>query len=346
MADWLVGCDGAHSIVRHTLGAPFSGETLDSDWMLADVHMRGYPRPDSEASVYWHRDGAFIIFPISPGRYRVLADLPASGADHPPAPTLEQVQAMIDRRGPAGLVAFDPIWLTGFRINGRKVSSYRWGRIFLAGDAAHVHSPAGGQGMNTGMQDAFNLAWKLALVVRGECDEHLLDSYSPERSKVGDEVLKAAGRLTTVGTMRNPVAQTVRNLVGHIMFGLAPVQHAIADTMTEVAIGYPDSPLNGASLSGAGPKPGERMPPTAGAMPVGSGATPRFALFAEKTAAIDDLLRRFEELLDPDVRLPVREDGIWLVRPNGYTACSTTDPGVMAGYLGGLLQPSARNSMG
>ena len=166
-ADWLVGCDGAHSAVRHTLGAPFSGETLDSDWMLADVYMRGYPRPDSEASVYWHRDGAFIIFPISPGRYRVLADLPASGADHPPAPTLEQVQAMIDRRGPAGLVAFDPIWLTGFRINGRKVSSYRWGRIFLAGDAAHVHSPAGGQGMNTGMQDAFNLAWKLALVVRG-----------------------------------------------------------------------------------------------------------------------------------------------------------------------------------
>ena len=160
---------------------------------------------------------------------------------------------MIDRRGPAGLVAFDPIWLTGFRINGRKVSSYRWGRIFLAGDAAHVHSPAGGQGMNTGMQDAFNLAWKLALAVRGECDEHLLDSYSPERSKVGDEVLKAAGRLTTVRTMRNPVAQTVRNLVGHIMLGLAPVQHPFADTMTEVAIGYPDSPLNGASLSGAGP---------------------------------------------------------------------------------------------
>jgi 2-polyprenyl-6-methoxyphenol hydroxylase-like FAD-dependent oxidoreductase len=345
-ADWLVGCDGAHSAARHTLGAPFSGETLDSDWMLADVHMRGYPRPDNEASVYWHRDGAFIIFPISPGRYRVLADLPASGAEHPPAPTLEQVQAMIDRRGPAGLVAFDPIWLAGFRINGRKVSSYRWGRTFLAGDAAHVHSPAGGQGMNTGMQDAFNLAWKLALVVRGECDEHLLDSYSPERSKVGDEVLKAAGRLTTVGTMRNPVAQTVRNLVGHIMFGLAPVQHAFADTMSEVAIGYPDSPLNGASLSGAGPKPGERMPPTAGAMPVGSGATPRFALFAEKTAAIDDLLRRFEELLDPDVRLPVRKDGIWLVRPDGYTASSTTDPGVIAGYLGGLLQPRARNSMG
>src|SRR5580700_3276274 len=121
---------------------------------------------------------------------------------------------MIDRRGPPGMVAFDPIWLAGFRINGRKVANYRWGRAFLAGDAAHVHSPAGGQGMNTGMQDAFNLAWKLALVVLGKCDEHLLDSYSPERSKIGDEVLKGAERLTAVGTMRNPIAQSVRNLVG------------------------------------------------------------------------------------------------------------------------------------
>src|SRR6516165_8188395 len=126
--------------------------------------MRGYPYPDSEMSVYWHREGVFLIFPIFPGRYRVVADLPPSGGEHPQAPTLEKVQAVIDRRGPSGLVAFDPIWLTGFRINGRKVSYNRWGRAFLAGDAAHVHSPAGGQGMNTGMQDAFNLAWKLALV--------------------------------------------------------------------------------------------------------------------------------------------------------------------------------------
>jgi 2-polyprenyl-6-methoxyphenol hydroxylase-like FAD-dependent oxidoreductase len=83
-ARWLIGCDGAHSAVRHTLGAPFTSETMDSDWILADVHMTGYPYPDSEASVYWHRDGAFVIFPISPGRYRVLADLPPSGAEHPP----------------------------------------------------------------------------------------------------------------------------------------------------------------------------------------------------------------------------------------------------------------------
>ena len=338
-ADWLIGCDGAHSAVRHGLGAAFAGETMKSDWMLADIHMTGYPFPDSEMSVYWHRDGVFVNFPISPGRYRVIADLPAGGAEHPPAPTLEQVQAIMDQRGPSGLRAFDPIWLAGFRINGRKVASYRWGRVFLAGDAAHVHSPAGGQGMNTGMQDAFNLAWKLALVVRGTCDERLLDSYSPERSAIGDEVLKAAGRLTAVGTLKNPVAQTVRNLVGHVMLGLGPVQHAIAATMTEVTIGYPRSPLNGPALAGAGPKPGERVVPIAGQAPVGSGGTPRFALFAEKNATTAELARRFERLLDPDIRPPFHEGGIWLARPDGYVACSSRDADAVASYLEGLVRP-------
>jgi 2-polyprenyl-6-methoxyphenol hydroxylase-like FAD-dependent oxidoreductase len=337
---WLIGCDGAHSAVRHGVGAPFVGETMDADFLLADIHMTGYPYPDSEMSVYWHRDGIFVIFPISPGRYRVIADLLSTGAERPPTPTLEQVQAIIDRRGPKGLRAFDPIWLAGFRINGRKVASYRWGRVFLAGDAAHVHSPAGGQGMNTGMQDAINLAWKLSLVVRGTCDEHLLESYSPERSGVGEQVLKAADRLTEVGTMRNPVAQTVRNLVSHLMLGLSPVRHAIADTMTEVTIGYRESPLNGPSLAGAGPKPGERVVPIAGQVPVGSGNTPRFALFAEKTAATADLIRKFETLLDPDIRLPFDKGGIWLVRPDGYVACSSRDADIVARYLDGIVRPS------
>jgi 2-polyprenyl-6-methoxyphenol hydroxylase-like FAD-dependent oxidoreductase len=342
-ADWLVGCDGAHSAVRHVVGAPFVGETLESDWILADVHMTGYPCPDSEASVHWHRDGVFVIFPISPGRYRVLADLPPSGADHPPAPTLEQVQAIIDRRGPLGLVAFDPIWLAGFRINGRKVASYRWGRAFLVGDAAHVHSPAGGQGMNTGMQDAFNLAWKLALVVRRTCDERLLDSYSSERSKVGDGVLKGAARLTAVATMRNPIAQAVRNLVGHVILGLAPVQHELVNTMTEVSIGYSESPLNGSALCGrTGPRPGERVVPVPGQVPVGSGGAPLFALFAERTAATADLLKRFERLLDPDVRPPFGDGGIWLVRPDGYVACSSRDADVIATYLEHIIQPGRR----
>jgi FAD binding domain len=236
------------------------------------------------------------------------------------------------------LKAFDPIWLAGFRINGRKVANYRSGRVFLLGDAAHVHSPAGGQGMNTGMQDAFNLAWKLALVARGSGNEHLLDSYSAERSAVGDEVLKAADRLTLIGTLKNPALQSLRNIVGHLAFGLPAVEHAFADTMTEVAIGYPHSPLNGPGLhGGTGPKPGERVVPTGDTIPPGSGGKPLFALFAEQNGAVGNLLERFQGVLDPEVRKPLSLDGIWLVRPDGYVACSAHDEGVIAEYLDGLV---------
>jgi hypothetical protein len=139
--------------------------------------------------------------------------------------------------------------------------------------------------------------------------------------------------------MRNPVAQTVRNLVGHIMLGLSPVQHAFADNMTEVTIGYPESPLNGPSLGGSGPKPGERVIPVIGQVPVGSGASPRFALFAKPTAAITSLIEKFSGPLDPDVRAPFNEDGIWLVRPDGYVACSSNDAGAIDSYLDSLVRP-------
>jgi 2-polyprenyl-6-methoxyphenol hydroxylase-like FAD-dependent oxidoreductase len=116
-----------------------------------------------------------------------LTNAGASSAD----PTVEDVQSILDVRGPGGITVSDPIWLTRFSINERKVANYRSGRVFVMGDAAHIHSPAGGQGMNTGIQDAFNLAWKLAMVSRGFGDEEtLLGSYSAERSPIADGVLK------------------------------------------------------------------------------------------------------------------------------------------------------------
>ncbi|MCJ2092160.1 FAD-dependent monooxygenase [Methylobacterium sp. J-072] len=331
-ADWLVGCDGAHSAVRHALDMPFAGETLLSDWFLADVHMTGYPRTDTDASIHWHSDGVLLIFPIQAGRYRIIGDLPYTDAKTAPVPTLEQVQALVDRRGPAGTTLFDPVWLSGFRINGRKVAAYRQGRAFLAGDAAHVHSPAGGQGMNTGMQDAVNLAWKLALVVHGRAEEALLDSYSSERSAVGDEVLKAAERLTSVATLKNPVAQGVRNAVGRLLLGLPSVSHGVADTMSEVAIHYANSPLNGPSAR-EGVRPGERVPPVAGQVPVGAGVAPQFALFAEPSAAIDDIVTEFGDLVEADVRPALHAGTISLVRPDGYLACSAAKPEAIAAYL-------------
>ena len=193
---WLVGCDGAHSAVRHGLGFAFEGSTLQSHWALADGHIAGLD-PADHLHIFWHRDGILAFFPIVGDRWRVIADLgPARDGETHPDPTLEQINGLMARRGSAGIVMSDPVWLAAFRINERKVKDYAKGRVFLAGDAAHIHSPAGGQGMNTGMQDAFNLAWKLALVIEGAARPSLLDSYSRERSAVGDRVLRNAGLMT------------------------------------------------------------------------------------------------------------------------------------------------------
>jgi 2-polyprenyl-6-methoxyphenol hydroxylase-like FAD-dependent oxidoreductase len=321
-ADWLAGCDGAHSIVRHTLAAPFSGETMNSDWILADVHMKGYPFADTEVAVYWAREGVLPIFPISPGRYRIIANIPPSGEDHPPDPTVEEIAAIVEQRGPKGVSLFDPIWLSGFRINSRKVVNYRSGRVFLTGDAAHIHSPAGGAGMNTGMQDAFNLAWKLALAIHGTCGEALLDTYSPERSGVGDEVLKNTARLTAIGTLRNPVAEELRNIVGRFALGLASVRHALVDNMSQVSVGYPESPMNGRGHGSLHPEPGQRAAPIAGAPPFGAGEEPRFTLLAASSPAVAGVLSSFPKLLNDALGTPPAPNGVWLIRPDGYVAAT------------------------
>jgi 2-polyprenyl-6-methoxyphenol hydroxylase-like FAD-dependent oxidoreductase len=320
---WMIGCDGAHSAVRHGLGMQFEGNTLPSDWVLADVHLAGVHTSLDEFSMFWHAAGALALFPISPGRFRVIADVgDARGNALRADPTLEEVQAILDERGPGGITASSPVWLASFRINERKVADYRAGRVFLAGDAAHVHSPAGGQGMNTGMQDAFNLAWKLALVYRGTAvPEPMLGSYSIERSAVGRQVLTDAGRLTTLAVLRSGVLQEVRNHVASLVFGLAPVRRTMTNKLAELSIGYPESPLTRPRKHGhAGTSPGQRAPITDAAHPVGAGSTPRFALFALADAAGAELISRRGDLLEPEIRAPIAESGIWLVRPDGYVA--------------------------
>jgi 2-polyprenyl-6-methoxyphenol hydroxylase-like FAD-dependent oxidoreductase len=262
---WLIGCDGAHSAVRHTLGVPFTGQAEPNDWLLADVHVEG-PLAPNEVSVFWHEKGVLVTFPITGNRARVIADLGTAGPTAPPDPTLAQVQAKVDERGPGGLTLTDPVWLAGFRINERKVADYRLGRVMLAGDAAHIHSPAGGQGMNTGMQDAFNLAWKLALVERGQAQaEPLLASYSIERSTVGDQVLQGAGRVTTIATLRNPVAQYLRNHIAAVVASFGFVQDKIANALCELNINYRHGPLSTDNWRGHSGtiKAGDRLPDTA-----------------------------------------------------------------------------------
>lgn len=321
LVDWLIGCDGAHSRVRHGVGMEFEGNTLPSDWVLADVHLAGLPTAPSELDMYWHSDGVLALFPIAPGRYRVIADVSTADATRGSVPTLAEVQALVDRRGPGGITATDPVWLSAFRINERMVADYRAGPVFLAGDAAHIHSPVGGQGMNTGMQDACNLAWKLALVCRGAAEEPLLGSYSIERRAVGRQVLAATGRATNLAVLKSVALQSIRNHAASLACSLAPVRRALANTLTELSIGYPESPLTRPSREHhGGPAPGERAPVLVPSHPVGAGSTPRFALFAEADAGGQTVLARYRELLEPECRPPFAGGGTWLVRPDGYVA--------------------------
>jgi 2-polyprenyl-6-methoxyphenol hydroxylase-like FAD-dependent oxidoreductase len=260
--DWLLGCDGSHSTVRKKAGLEFSGEAEPNDWILADCHVEGLP-PDV-LSLFWHQTGVLAFFPFA-DRCRVIADVGlAHGLDHPPDPPLEQVQALVDERGPGGVRLSNPHWLAGFRIHERKVADYRRGRVFLAGDAAHIHSPAGGQGMNTGMQDAWNLAWKLALVQRRQAKPSLLDSYNLERGEVGETVLKQAGRMTQAATIRNPIGQLFRNGLVWVLGHLSAFRNTFVHYLTELAVHYPHSPLNGESSGHAwaaeGIHPGDRLP--------------------------------------------------------------------------------------
>ena len=338
---WLVGCDGAHSTVRHGLGLAFEGSAQGDDWLLADVRLdgSGVP-PPGEIATYLHRDGPFVIFPIPSGRARVIATVGKTDATHPrPDPTLDDVQALIDQRAGGGFRASDPVWLTNFRINERKVAEYRRWCVFLAGDAAHIHSPAGGQGMNTGMQDAVNLAWKLAMVVRGQAGESLLDSYSPERSAVGDLVLRNAGRLTDMATLSNPAAQAARNLALRFLLGLHAVRHRMATQMSEIEIAYAKSPLSG------GPGAGARWEPEVyGGSPPGSGGKPRFVLYAADAVRGAALTGRFPGLLEPTPRSPQDASRLFVVRPDGYVGLSAGEAGWddAERYLQALAQRDGR----
>jgi 2-polyprenyl-6-methoxyphenol hydroxylase-like FAD-dependent oxidoreductase len=347
-ASYLIGCDGAHSTVRHQLGMEFHGEKLLTDFVLADIHLTGVPGTPA-INIFWHAEGILALFPLSDTRYRIIADVGESagsiGEANHPAPTVEEIQKILDVRGPGGIQTGDPFWLGAFSINERKVADYRAGRVFLAGDAAHVHSPAGGQGMNTGMHDAVNLAWKLALVSRRiAAPEPLLTSYSTERSAIAKTLLAATGKATAVAVLKGGIKQSIRNHIASLVLGFAPVQHLMANALSEMSVGYPDSPLNAKSAHPHdGPKPGKRAPIRENETAVGAGTTPRFTLFADDTAAARAILAKYPDLVEQSPRKPYAEGGIWLVRPDGYVALAAKPTALneLDAYLAHLAKPQA-----
>lgn len=261
-ADYLVGCDGAHSMVREHLGLEFAGGTYENLFYVADTRVDAALPPD-ELVACLSGETFVLFFPMpGPARYRVIGILPR---DAPPDVELrfEDIEAAVRRQMDIPVRFSDTAWFSAYRVHHRCVRRFGVGRALLAGDAAHVHSPVGAQGMNTGLQDACNLAWKLALVVQGHADRALLDSYHAERWPLAQRLLRTTDAAFRLIIARRPVLRWVRlrvfPVVARRVMGLAWVRRRVFPIMSQIGIHYRGGPLAPAS-KGLRVRAGERLP--------------------------------------------------------------------------------------
>ncbi|MFC0505079.1 FAD-dependent monooxygenase [Micromonospora costi] len=267
-ARYVVGCDGAHSTVRHLAGIGFEGGTYPQTFVLADLEADSLD--GGAAHAFLAERGMLFFFPLGhPASWRMLLMRPPADPTPSDAPvTLNEMQTLADSYTGGRIRLHDPVWMTNFRLHHRAAARYRAGPVFLAGDAAHIHSPAGGQGMNTGVQDAVNLGWKIAHALRGDSDPALLDTYELERAPVGRMVLRFTDRAFTIATSTNPLVRLARTRVAPALIPvvMAPrfVRSIAFRTISELSITYRHSPLStqGHGAPRRGPRPGDRLPDT------------------------------------------------------------------------------------
>jgi len=267
-ADYLIGCDGSHSTVRHRLGMHLEGIDDPAVFAVADVRIDG-PLSRDEITLYCSPATGMLFGPLPEDRFIFFCDLPEGQSPPPPGsrPTVEELQIYLDQAGPGDLRMHDPTWLAYFHCHMRLAPHYQTGRVFLAGDAAHVQSPAAGQGLNTGIQDGFNLVWKLALVLRGAAPPSMLDSYHAERHHIGKEMLELTDQVHRRLYDHNPalterVGKWAASVLAHYHMMHLPLR-----TTDETRISYHRSfivrehqPQQGGSAWAAAPRAGDRAP--------------------------------------------------------------------------------------
>lgn len=338
---WLVAADGAHSTVRHELGLPFEGVPYPDRFVVADADLEADLASD-ELHAWIHRGRLLLIVPLRrEGHFRVITthqpgDDPDADPDEPPGP--ETLQAIVDARSTVPVELGELRWASVFRVHCRGVPEYRVGRILLAGDAAHIHSPAGGQGMNTGIQDAHNLGWKLALVRTGTVPGGLLDSYHTERHPVGQRLLDTTDRAFQLAASDGLTARLVRRFVARPLLGTDRLQDRLRDFLSQRDIRYRGSPVVGPGIGGNGPRPGDQMPDGHVIGPGGDRArllemlahTPGHAVLAFTGLGPAYPVHRARGLLDAALDRP--DDLVtagWIVRPgeDGPDPPMLADPG-------------------
>lgn len=378
-ATYLVGCDGAHSAVRKGAGFSFEGGSYPQEFVLGDVEADG-PLEPAAINSFAGGGGVAMFFPLrEPTTWRVIAMRAGAArnerrvAGRPDAPattplTLAELQEIVTPPTDGSIRVRDPVWLTHFHLHHRQIEHYRKGRVFLAGDAAHIHSPVGAQGMNTGIQDAWNLGWKLALVARGVAKPELLDSYEAERWPVGrfllrytDRIFATFTRAMSAGRFATWAREVVVPRVFPLVLGSPRIRTAAFRFVSELAIHYRRSPAvrEGAPRPRTGPGAGERLPDarlTLDGAPVSlqrATVGPQLSLLlcgqvgawdtrriAALEASYDGLLRvrhlsqqpHAGALADPAgdtlAKLAGEDAALYLLRPDGYIAFRSTARGL------------------
>jgi 2-polyprenyl-6-methoxyphenol hydroxylase-like FAD-dependent oxidoreductase len=262
---WVAGCDGARSAVRELSGIAFEGAPYEHVFFVADTQVTGPMVPD-ELNVYLWREGFHLFFPMrGTDHWRLVGILPRNwrGGDDP---TFDEVIPSVRQEVGPGLSFKACSWYSTYRIHHRCAARFRDRCCFLLGDAAHIHSPVGAQGMNTGLQDAYNLAWKLALVVSGDASPALLDSYEDERLPIAKRLLRTTDRAFSLLVSDSWLAGLVRTRVlAKIMaaaMSLDGIRMLAFRTISQTGIRYPDSPLSETlpGLPDAAPRAGDRFP--------------------------------------------------------------------------------------
>jgi 2-polyprenyl-6-methoxyphenol hydroxylase-like FAD-dependent oxidoreductase len=345
-AAYLAGCDGARSTVRETLATGFPGGTYSGLFYVADVDAAG-PAADGEIHVDLEQADFLAVFPLKGvGRLRLIGPVSWEPAREHREPTFDDIGERATEN--LKLAITNVNWLSTYHVHHRVAARFREGRAFLLGDAAHVHSPVGGQGMNTGIGDAVNLAWKLAAVLNGGACDRLLATYERERIGFARRLVATTDRAFTVVTKQGRVAQWVRTrlvpLIAPLLFRVAPVRRFLFRTVSQIGINYRNSPLSVGAAGGV--RGGDRLP----WVQTGPG-TDNFAALASLTWQVHVYGEPRPGLAEvcADLQLPLhrfawqsemRRAGLlraalYLVRPDGYVALAApyADPERLRAYF-------------
>ncbi|KWX57898.1 FAD-dependent oxidoreductase [Mycobacterium sp. NAZ190054] len=345
-ARWLVGCDGTNSTTRRRAGIGFPGVKLTERWLLADLHLDW--DLDRGGTTGWiHPSGLLGAMPMPDGSgrddlWRILAYDPGHAEKPDESQVLERMRQIIPQRSGRRVHVGEPEWLSVFTVHRRLADRYRRGRVLIAGDAAHAHAPFGGQGMLTGIGDAENLAFKLALVSRGLAADPFLDTYEAERRPLATEVLRGTSAVTRVNVADNPVGRFLRDRVAPKLFGLAPIQRWTTYTASQLWVSYRKGPLGG---RGRKPRPGDRIPDLACVRPDRSSSLlhrelgGHWALLTPAGAppgCADAARRHLGEFV---AVLTFDGDQAMLIRPDGHLAWrgAADDAHGVNGWLAGAL---------